>query len=175
MELTLRDAAAYLGVAESTARRWISERGLPVHTANERVFLNSVELWEWAVAHGVPVSRGLLDHARRVPDPVPLVSELLRAGGILHDLGGRTKHEVLRELVAHLPLPPDQNRETLLSVLEAREEIGSTGIGDGIAIPHARNPIVLAVDHPFVTLGCSGIPSTSTPSTGSPCTRSSWW
>jgi PTS system nitrogen regulatory IIA component len=37
-------------------------------------------------------------------------------------------------------------------VLEAREAMGSTGIGDGIAIPHVRNPIVLHVDRPFVSL-----------------------
>ncbi len=30
--------------------------------------------------------------------------------------------------------------------------MGSTGIGDGIAIPHVRNPIVLHLDEPFVTL-----------------------
>jgi PTS system nitrogen regulatory IIA component len=54
--------------------------------------------------------------------------------------------------VARLPLPPEQNRDALLSVLEAREAMGSTGIGDGIAIPHVRNPIVLHVAQPFVTL-----------------------
>ncbi len=40
----------------------------------------------------------------------------------------------------------------MLSVLEAREAMGSTGIGDGIAIPHVRNPILLHVEQPFVTL-----------------------
>ena len=58
----------------------------------------------------------------------------------------------MRALVARLPLPPEQDRDTLYSVLEAREAIGSTGVGDGIAIPHVRNPIVLHVDDPFVML-----------------------
>jgi PTS system nitrogen regulatory IIA component len=152
MQLTLRDAADYLGVSETVARRWISERALPVHEADERLYLNAVELWEWAVEHGVSVSRNLLEHARRAPDPVPSLASLLRAGGIFYDVGGPTKRDVLREFVARLPLPPGQDRTTLLSVLEAREEMGSTGIGDGIAIPHVRNPIVLAVEEPFVTL-----------------------
>ena len=152
MQLTLRDAAKHMGVSETTARRWIAERALPVHEVNERLYLNSVELWEWAVEHGVPVSRDLLDHARRAPDPVPAMSALLRAGGIFYDVGGATKHDVLREFVARLPLPAGQDRATLLSVLEAREEMGSTGIGGGIAIPHVRQPIVLAVEDPFVTL-----------------------
>ena len=37
-------------------------------------------------------------------------------------------------------------------MLEAREAMGSTGIGDGIAIPHARYPVVLHLDKPLVSL-----------------------
>jgi PTS system nitrogen regulatory IIA component len=37
-------------------------------------------------------------------------------------------------------------------VLLAREALGSTGIGGGIAIPHPRNPIVLHVDHPTIAV-----------------------
>ena len=152
MQLTVRRAAEYLGVDDATIRRWISERALPVHKANERLYVNAIELWEWSVEQGVPVSRSLLDDARRSPDEVPPISELLQAGGILYDIEARAKHAVLREVVMRLPLPREQDRETLLSVLEAREAMGSTGIGDGIAIPHVRNPIVLHVDAPFVTL-----------------------
>jgi PTS system nitrogen regulatory IIA component len=152
MQLTLRQAATYLGVNESTVRRWISERALPVHEVNERFYLNAVELWEWGVEHGVPISRSLLEHARRAPDTVPPMSELLRAGGIFYDIEAKQKRELLAEFVARLPLPPEQDRATLLSVLEAREAMGSTGIGDGIAIPHVRNPIILHVDEGFVTL-----------------------
>jgi nitrogen PTS system EIIA component len=51
-----------------------------------------------------------------------------------------------------MPLPADVDRELLLRVLVARETLGSTGIGDGIAVPHVRNPIVLRVPTPRVTL-----------------------
>ena len=152
MQLTLREAASYLGVNEATARRWISEQSLPVHQVNERLYLNAVELWEWAVEHGVAASRKLLEHGRRSPDEVPPVSELLRFGGVFHDIVAADKPQLLREFVERLPLPAEQNRDALLNVLEAREAMGSTGIGDGIAIPHVRNPIVLHVERPFVTL-----------------------
>jgi nitrogen PTS system EIIA component len=152
MQLTLRQAATYLGVSESMARRWIVERALPVHEVNERLYLNAVELWEWGVEHGVPLSRSLLEHARRAPDTVPPMSQLVRAGGIFYDIEAKEKPDLLAAFVARLPLPPEQDRATLLSVLEAREAMGSTGIGDGIAIPHVRNPIILHVDEAFVTL-----------------------
>ena len=151
VQLTVRQAASYFGVNEQTVRRWISQRGLPAHQVYERIYLNPLELWEWAVENGIAVSRGLLDKARRSPDEVPLLSEL-RTGGIFHSVEGVTRADVLRAFVDRLPLPAEQDRGFLVSVLEAREAMGSTGIGDGIAIPHVRNPIVLQIDRPFVTL-----------------------
>ena len=44
------------------------------------------------------------------------------------------------------------DREFLFQVLLARESLGSTAIGDGIAIPHVRNPVVLHIAQPSVTL-----------------------
>jgi PTS system nitrogen regulatory IIA component len=152
MQLTVREAASYLRVDEATVRRWILRRGLPVHRVNERLHLNAIELWEWATENGIAVSRTLLEQAQRQPEHVPPLSELLSAGGIHHDVGGRDKAGVLREVVQHLPLPAEIDREFLATTLEAREAMGSTGIGDGIAIPHVRNPILLHVPAPFVTL-----------------------
>ncbi len=152
MHLTLRQAARYLDVPEATVRRWIATRGLPAHRVNERLHCNAVELWEWAIENGIPVSRGLLEQARGTPERVAPLSALLATGGIHYDLGGSSKAEVLREVVSVLPLPPEVDRDFLVTVLEAREAMGSTGIGEGIAIPHVRNPIVRHVTEPFVSL-----------------------
>jgi PTS system nitrogen regulatory IIA component len=152
VQLTVREAASYLRVDEATVRRWIQHRGLPVHRVNERLHLNAIELWEWATEQGIAVSRTLLEQAQRQREQVPPLSQLLSAGGIHHDVGGRDKAEVLREVVQRLPLPAEVDREFLATTLEAREAMGSTGVGDGIAIPHVRNPILLHVPAPFVTL-----------------------
>jgi PTS system nitrogen regulatory IIA component len=152
MNLTLRQATAYFNVDESTVRRWIKQRGLPVHRANERLYVNAIELWEWATENGIAVSQELLLRSRETPDEVPPLSDMLVAGGIHHDVGGEDKSGVLREVVSRLPLPPQVDRDFVFSVLEAREAMGSTGIGEGIAIPHVRNPILLQVADPQVTL-----------------------
>jgi len=152
MQISLRQAASYLNVPETTVRRWITTRGLPAHRVNERLYCNAIELWEWALENGIPASRSLLDQAQRGPDTVPPLSTLIRKGGIHRDVPGDTKSEVLRAVVGALPLPPEVDHEYLVTVLEAREAMGSTGIGDGIAIPHVRNPILLHVSEPFVTL-----------------------
>lgn len=152
MRLSFSEAVSYLGVSETTARRWIRDRGLPVHRADERLFVNPVELWEWAVEHHVNVSPELLERERRTRDSVAPISELLAAGGIHHDVPGREPGEVLRAVVDRLPLPDHVDHSFLATALAAREAMGSTGVGYGIAIPHVRNPILLQVKEPTVSL-----------------------
>ena len=77
----------------------------------------------------------------------------LRAGGVAAGIKGHDGPSVLKAVVAAMPLPEDVNREFLLQMLLARESAGSTGIGDGVAIPHARNPIVVRIAGPLVCLG----------------------
>jgi PTS system nitrogen regulatory IIA component len=80
------------------------------------------------------------------------LAEALQAGGVVHGLRGTDKPSVLRAMVEQLRVPEELDREFLLHVLLARELLQSTGIGEGVAIPHVRNPIVLHVPRPIVTL-----------------------
>lgn len=86
------------------------------------------------------------------------LTPLLRAGGVIYDVTGATKSAVLRALVARLPLAATSDRAALLAALEAREAAGSTGIGDGIAIPHVSDPLTTRIDAPFVTVALLGEP-----------------
>jgi PTS system nitrogen regulatory IIA component len=78
--------------------------------------------------------------------------EALEAGGIFYGLHDTDKDRALRALVEVLPLPEEIDRELVLRLFLAREASASTAIGDGIAIPHVRNPMVLHVSRPTVTL-----------------------
>jgi PTS system nitrogen regulatory IIA component len=152
MQLKFSEAVGFLGVPEATARRWIKNRGLPVHRVDERLFVNPVELWEWATEQQLPVSPDLLTHALRERVSVPPISTLLQSGGIHHAVPGASAAAVLHAVVARLPLPAQVDRAFLATALTAREAMGSTGVGYGIAIPHVRNPILLHVEEPFVSL-----------------------
>jgi nitrogen PTS system EIIA component len=56
-------------------------------------------------------------------------------------LRGESKEEVLAELVELLRLD-ERSSGTLLRIIQRRENLGSTGIGRGIAIPHCRSLVV---------------------------------
>jgi mannitol/fructose-specific phosphotransferase system IIA component (Ntr-type) len=57
------------------------------------------------------------------------------------DLQGETKDEILKELIALLALD-EKSEGILFKMLKRRENLGSTGIGRGIAIPHCRSLVV---------------------------------
>ena len=98
------------------------------------------------------VSAEAFDDLGADDEPVPSLVEAIEAGGIFHGIKNTDKEHALKALVETLPLPEGVDRELLLRLFLAREASASTAIGDGIALPHVRNPIVLHVMRPMVTL-----------------------
>jgi len=67
------------------------------------------------------------------------ILDILAKDSIIPDLKGRTKKQVLEELIdALLKNKSHLDHDRLMAVLLERERLGSTGIGDGIAIPHGK-------------------------------------
>jgi PTS system nitrogen regulatory IIA component len=67
------------------------------------------------------------------------ISELLDPQAIVSDLQARDKAKALAELTdALIACEPSLNRDDVIAVLQEREKLGSTGIGDGVAIPHGK-------------------------------------
>ena len=83
------------------------------------------------------------------------ISDLISAATVELRLAGRLRDDVLNELVAKIPeiAGKPEARQKLLRALQEREQIHSTGIGDGVALPHARNALVGLVKKPVVVFG----------------------
>jgi PTS system nitrogen regulatory IIA component len=68
------------------------------------------------------------------------LTEILTPKAINIDLTAPTKEEVLKELVWMLDLK-DEFKNIILEMVLQRENLGSTGVGNGVAIPHGRSLI----------------------------------
>jgi PTS system nitrogen regulatory IIA component len=148
--MSVKDAAGILNVSEKTIYRWIKAGTIPYYRVNEQIRFNRAELLEWATSQRVQISPDIF--AEEDPSSLPSLHDALKAGGIAYRVGGSDGPSILRSIVELLFLPEEVDRDYLYQVMMARESLGSTGIGDGIAIPHARNPVVLNVARPTVTL-----------------------
>jgi PTS system nitrogen regulatory IIA component len=151
MQFGVREAASLFGVPEKTINRWISQDGLPAHKVHEQYRFNRSELIEWATERKRPVSADILNEPESKAEPQGLFDSLT-AGGVHYHLPGADKLAVLKSIIDVMPLPKDVDRSFILSVLVAREKLSSTAVGDGIAMPHVRNPIVMHIPHPMITL-----------------------
>ncbi len=151
MQLTVREVCEMLKESEVTVTRWVRRQGLPAQRVAGQFRFNRVEVLDWAIAHQVRVE---INPEDRRADCRPRVSlaAALEAGGVHYKVPGDDREAALRAVVSLLPLPEDFDRELLLRLFLAREALGSTAVGDGVAIPHARPPIVLHVPRSLVTL-----------------------
>lgn len=152
MKLLVKDAARLLAVSEKTVYRWIKQGSIPAYRLNEQYRFNRAELLEWATARRIAISPEIFREEESEAASLPDFTEALRSGGIHYRIGGTDKATVLHHVVETLRLPPEVDREFLFEVLLAREALGSTAIGDGIAIPHVRNPVILHLERPMIML-----------------------
>ncbi len=152
MMLDVKEVAKLLTVSEKTVYRWIAKNEIPAYKIGESYRFNRVELLEWATAHKVKVSYQIFDETLEMGTSMPSLAEAIDAGGIHYRVPGTDKKSVLTAIVNIIKLPDDIDKGFLLGALLARENLGTTAIGDGIAIPHVRNPIIFHVNKPLLAL-----------------------
>jgi len=76
-----------------------------------------------------------------VKDVDPIV-RMVEAGGVYYNIAGESPAEIFSDAVHQLALPRGVDPLVLLQGLREREALMTTGIGNGIALPHPRVPLV---------------------------------
>jgi PTS system nitrogen regulatory IIA component len=69
-----------------------------------------------------------------------LLTDLVAPNAIIPALRVNSKKQILQELTAKAAELSGQSERTILEILQQREKLGSTGVGNGIAIPHGKLP-----------------------------------
>ena len=151
MQLSVKDAANLLRVSEDVVYQWVKAGVMPAYHINEQYRFNRSELLEWATARQMDIAGDVFGEERPKASHSSL-ADALAAGDVLYGVPGEDKTSVLRGIIGLLTLPVEVDREFLFQVLLSRESLGSTGIGGGIAIPHVRNPVILHITRPAVTI-----------------------
>ncbi len=151
MELSLRDVAQLLDVSEDVVSRWVRQRELPAARVGAEYRVNKVELQEWAAARGLRISPAIFAPQGQV-ERLPSLHAALERGQIHYELPGTQRDEVLQAVVSLPTIAASIDPNLLFQLLLGREQLASTGIGSGIAIPHPREPLVVQISEPIVVL-----------------------
>ena len=81
------------------------------------------------------------------------ISDILDLNNIITAVKAGNKNGVIEELVeVVVENNPSLKKDELIKVLLERERLGSTGIGDGVAIPHGKFP---GINEPIISFGRS--------------------
>ena len=147
MQLTVQQAAKFLEVPEAQVHSWIDDGEIPFSREQGRIRFNQTELLEWATARGLRAS-----HQLPAGSAAPGLADALSLGGVHEGVAAADRASAIRAAVERLPLGPGADPDMLVEVMLAREAAGSTAVGDGIAIPHVRAPIVQNGVQPAIAL-----------------------
>lgn len=142
MKLQLKELAAALNITSRTVERWIRQGRIPVRIKENHCVFSLPSLRKWADANNLTYTPPSADAHPLPEEQVDNLHATMARGGVYYNIGGDTVEGVIKAGVNSITcFDTNGQRETLYESLLAREELMSTGIGKGVAIPHPRTPL----------------------------------
>ncbi len=145
MKLPIDQIAGALGLPRRKIERWIRQGHIPLNRRGEVCTFDRQALERWAREHHL---KFCIDNDRQSALGLPPVESLMGAldqGGIHYGIAGQSVEAVIRSAVERLTVIAPEIKPDLATKLIERENLTSTGLGNGIAVPHPREPDRLAI------------------------------
>jgi PTS system nitrogen regulatory IIA component len=164
--MTIEQLASYLQRDQREVQKWASRGYLPVHKVSGEYRFHPVEINHWLETqmHAYTeqeLSKLELGAAERGLEQQPLLSTLVSEATIAVPLLANTKASVLRELIKVAEASWQvYDADKLFEAVREREEMGTTALESGVAIPHPHRPMPNLLGDSIVAIGRtpSGIP-----------------
>ncbi|MCI0471295.1 MAG: PTS sugar transporter subunit IIA [Candidatus Aminicenantes bacterium] len=148
--LNAKEVAQLLGIPMVTVLRWAHQGKIPCKYKGDSYVFKKKEILDWAGSHNF-----MLVKKETATPTIPgkesiNLKHAIEQGGFFYNLPGSDIYSVLKNALDVVRLPEGTDKEQVLNELLNREEIASTGIGKGIAIPHPRCAIDLGLAAPAI-------------------------
>ena len=153
MKLSMDRVADGLNLSESTLKRWIRQGRIPLQRNGKDVLFSPAALEKWAREHHLPFSLNQDQEAAGIEAATSSTGSLVSAmqqGEVHYHVDGDAPDTALRSAVGQVSFLTPEDQEELFQKLIAREQLASTGIGNGIAIPHPREPLSRPPETPVI-------------------------
>lgn len=150
--LSAKEVAVLLGTPLVTVQRWVHQGKIPCKFKKNEYFFKRSEIESWARSHDFSITLLEAQESPGSEKESHILSRAIAGGGIFFNLEGDDIYTVLKNGIDTMSLPENTNREMILNELLNREEIASTGIGKGVAIPHPRHILDLNLEEPLMPM-----------------------
>jgi PTS system nitrogen regulatory IIA component len=151
MKLSMKTVAGGLNLPVSTIDRWIRQGRIPIQRSGADVDFSHAALEKWAATHNLPFSLDGNPAEDLRPESLESLASAMQRGKVCHGIVGKDATAVLKSAVDCIDFLPEDSRKELFEKLIEREQLASTGIGNGIAIPHPRDPLSQPPKRPVIT------------------------
>lgn len=150
--LNCHELARLMDVPLATVTRWAHQGKIPCKLKNDTFAFNRAKIVSWARAHHFHIGKVTEEETDLEKSPRISLARAIEIGGIYDSLDGNDIYSVLQNAVDNISVIKPEDKKRVLDDLILREEIASTGIGNGIAIPHPRRPLDCLTESPALPL-----------------------
>ena len=150
MKLSIDQVAAALQLPRRKIERWIRQGRIPLNQRGDVCVFDRQTLERWAEQHHL---KFCIDSERQAVSGLPPAESLMAAldsGGIHYGIAGQDVPEIITSAVDRLTVVAPEVKSELVAKLIERENLTSTGLGNGIAVPHPREPESLSIAKPSI-------------------------
>ncbi|MFW6334192.1 MAG: PTS sugar transporter subunit IIA [Desulfosalsimonas sp.] len=142
MELELEELSRCLEMPSVTVERWIRQGWIPVKKQGSTCLFSNSALKKWARDHNIQYHPPGQRPEQQPAEELITLGGAVEKGGIYYGIAGDEVDEVLSRAVFSMEnLETEDDRRIFLERLRKREQMMSTGVGNGVAIPHPRTPL----------------------------------
>ena len=145
MKLPIEQIAAALQLPRRKIERWIRQGHIPLNRCGDDCTFDRQALERWAREHHLQFC---MDSEHQAVGGQPAAESLMAAldtGGIHYGIEGQDVPEIITAAVDRLTVVAPEVKPDLVAKLIERENLTSTGLGNGIAVPHPREPESLPI------------------------------
>ncbi|MEE8432371.1 MAG: PTS sugar transporter subunit IIA [Candidatus Desulfatibia sp.] len=150
MKLSIKEVAKCLQLPLSTVERWIRQGRIPIQKSGNNLIFNDSAIEKWAEVHNLPFTKPQKDKAPQEGSRLENLLPVMKRGGVLHNVKGSDVPAVLQYAVNKMPALSASVKIRLYERLLERENLTSTGIGKGVALPHPHDPLADIIEKPLI-------------------------
>ncbi len=151
MKLPIEKMAGALDLPVTTIERWIRQGRIPIQRIGTDVVFSQAAVEKWAGTHNLSFSLAGNQAHVFAPESLDSLVSAMKKGKVCHRVPGTNAAGALKSAVDCIDCLTTDIRDELYGKLLEREQLASTGIGNGIAIPHPRDPLSKPPETPVIT------------------------
>jgi PTS system nitrogen regulatory IIA component len=140
MDLEVKEVSQLLNVPESILLKWIQEGKMPAYYIQNRYRMNRAEIEDFLLKHALDEeSEFTQDVAKTIGKLQFNLYRAINKGDVLADIPANSKASIIKETMKLMAPKLKLDPEILAEVFMQREKLAPTALGQGFAVPHARD------------------------------------